>query len=343
MATHELLRVLLANLSTDFATNFEGPTLEEPAGEQGTMENQKDKILLIGASHCKRLFKVLCERGFECIDLTVPGWTPSVQNVEQIVKKLAEMDLAKGYTTVMDILSNTTFRFEQYDGTLSLPFKANGGHHMGGIVRVCGRDVLINTIMSTKDIFGKLPGAKVVLPPLPRYVFGPCCDDEGHCMGSGTPEHISEILESTTGLRKHIQDGLIRAGVTNFVVPDLIQKMVDEKGDYKQMGEKLKLLTSHDNVHLTMEGYNTVADVVVKTLSDQKSAALLSNSGSTGPRAGFYWRGFVSPVGTTRVKYGATTYKQARVGGGKWRGGGHHWNSPPFGAGRGRGGRRGRY
>ena len=345
MATHELLRTLLSNLSTDFGfiANLEGPSLEEPVGQQGTVETKPDKIIIIGASHGKRLYSALSKRNIDCIDLTIPGWAPTAENIEALLVKISELGIVvENCYVVLDVLSNIVFRFEQYDGSLSLPFKSNGVYHMGGKVMVCSREIILNTLSSTKELFLKFPGTKIVTLPIPRFLFAPCCARKGHCAYAGSPSLIAATLESTLGLRKHIQDGLIKAGITNFVVPDLLQQVLNEKSDIKVMGNNLKALTSQDNVHLTPEGYNKIADVIINVIEDKKSAAIFSVSGPVAaPKSGFYWRGFMSPVGTTRAKHGATTYKQARVGGGKWRGGGHHWNEPVGGAALGRGGYRG--
>jgi hypothetical protein len=308
------------------------------------MENHAtQKIIVVGASHCKKLVHAISDHNIDVVDLTVPGWTPTPANIASLSAKLSEVGIESNSIVVIDVLSNSIYRFEQYDGSLSLPFKSNGVHHMGGKVSICGKEAVFNTLLCTKEIFAKIPGFKIVLPPLPRYIFGPCCSDVNHCIDVGKPEYIHQMLESSTGLRKTIQDGLVKTGVTDFSVPDLLQQLLDEKSDTKKMAEKLKGITAQDNVHLTLLGYAKMADVVLKLIEEKRSAAALNVSGpaaASGP--GYYWRGFLSPVGTTRVKHGAQTYKQARFGGGKWRGNAHHWNNP-MGAGRGRGSyRRGR-
>jgi hypothetical protein len=172
-------------------------------------------------------------------------------------------------------------------------------------------------------------------------MYTPCCDDKSHCIGTDTSEFVKATIESTVGLRKHIQDGLIKAGVTDFVVPDLLQQILDEKADFVAMGEKLRPLMCKDGIHMTKIGYEKMADVVLNTIEKCKSAAvsIVSGAGAV-PRPSFFWRGFMSPVGSVRIRQGATTYKQARNGGGKWKGGAQHGGNPNMGAGRGRGGNR---
>jgi hypothetical protein len=349
-ATHELIQALYETLSSDFAfsANYEEFLLKEQAGVQGQVEKMdvSEKVVLIGSSHCARLAKELCDRGVECIDLCTPGWTPTAANVTAMGEKIAEIGIGKECVTVIDILSNITYRYEQFDGSLALPFKANGRYHMGGKVCVCSRDNVVQTLYSSREIFAQVQGRKIVLPPLPRYLYTPCCEDPTHCTGTGTSEHIRDTIESSVGLRKHIQDGLVKSGVTDFSVPDLLQQMLGEKSDFNRMGEKLRPLTSDDSVHLTVAGYARVADIVQKTIESTKDAAEITVPGDVPmPKPGFYWRGFMSPVGSMRVKLGSITYKQNRVGGGgKWKSGHFHRGGPNPGAGQGRGGyRRGFY
>ncbi len=70
--------------------------------------------------------------GKEVIDLTEPGWLPSPDNVFCIVNKVTAMDNVKNDLFVVDLYGNSDFRYEQYYGTMSLPYKSGGKFHMGG-------------------------------------------------------------------------------------------------------------------------------------------------------------------------------------------------------------------
>jgi hypothetical protein len=343
VATHELIHVLFESLANDFAfsANYEDYIHMEQAGQQCNVEQMdiNEKVVLIGASHSRRLCTELASRGLECIDICIPGWTPTPENIELIEKKISEVGIDSGCVAIIDVLSNIVYRYEQYDGTLSLPYKTEGKYHMGGKVSTCTKENIIHTLGTAKGILSHFSGKKIILPPIPRYLFTPCCPAKGHCVGTGTPEHIKGAIESTLGLRKHIQEGLVKAGVTNFTVPDVLQQMLGEKSDFAAMGDKLRTLSDPDGVHLTKEGYAKMADVLVYVIEKSKSAAVNLVTGADAvPKPGYFWRGFKSPVGSMRIRQGAISYKQARMGGGKWKDGAHHWGGPKPGSGRGRGG-----
>jgi hypothetical protein len=64
---------------------------------------------------------------------SVPGWTPTSENLKTVA------DMVEGKANdciafVFDLLSNSAVRFEQFDGSMALPFKSNGTFHLGGRV-----------------------------------------------------------------------------------------------------------------------------------------------------------------------------------------------------------------
>jgi hypothetical protein len=331
VATKELICALLDSLMINFGVpaNLEDMFLEEPATGEGTvtMYEGKRTIIVIGASHCSRLCRDLRMRKWEVIDLSRPGWTPTVSNIQEVEKEIAKLGIFPSVPVVIDVLANVTFRYEQYDGSLALPCKIDGVYHMNGRVQVCDREAVVTTLDRAKGIFKALPGTKVVLTPIPRYLFKSCCDNQDHCTGTGEDAHVHHLLEGTVGLRKHIQDGLIKSGVTNFVVPDMIQRLTGEKTDIPKMADELRKITSQDNVHLTGAGYGTLADVVTATISESCTAPPSVSGPGAVPRPKFFWRGFQSPVGAARCKDKAMSFKMAHsaIGGNtndgsKWRG-----------------------
>jgi hypothetical protein len=324
-ATRELLRALLETLKSDFGCSLdpEDLILGEPFVREGTEDKKchNPTIIVIGASHCARICRELRMRGFDVIDLSVPGWTPTDGNIAKVIYEIGTLENKLDYVAVIDILSNVTYRYEQYDGTLALPCKADGVYHMYGKVQVCGRESVINTIIKAKGIFDALPCNKIVMSPIPRYMFKPCCDNIGHCTETGTDSQVHSLLEGTLGLRKHMQEGLLKAGITKCTVPDSIQRLAGEKSDFVKIAAELKKITSQDNVHLTGSGYCKLSDVIVNVINELHDTAQKNVPGpSTSHSHGYYWRGFKSPVGSERPKK-PLAYKLARHGGGG------HWKA----------------
>jgi hypothetical protein len=82
---------------------------------------------------------------------------------------------------------------------------------------------------------------------------------------------------------------------------------------------------SADRVHFTKHGYEKLAETVVKCCKTQfeksVSAASIVSARPAGTRQKtFYWRGFVSLVGSSRPASRTAAYLAAHPGGGgKWR------------------------
>jgi hypothetical protein len=93
----------------------------------------------------------------------------------------------------------------------------------------------------------------------------------------------------------------------------------------KEKAVGLKHIMSAHGVHFTKHGYEKLAETVVKCCKTQfeksVSAASIVSARRVGTRQKtFYWRGFVSPVGSSRPASRTAAYLAAHPsGGGKWR------------------------
>ncbi len=80
----------------------------------------------------------------------------------------------------------------------------------------------------------------------------------------------------------------------------------------------LRHVTGTDNVHFTREGYENLAAAIHATINTRRcvSAALSNVAGTNaaGKKQQFFWRGFVSPTGSTRPKFTATSYNSSKRG-----------------------------
>jgi hypothetical protein len=132
-ATWELVHVLLDALSTSLHICLLPET--HVSRENMSARNEKDtldRLIVIGASHMKRVVPFLRENGNEVVDLSTPGWIPSPANVAKLLDSVAGTEVGSDTVVVLDLLSNAVYRYAQFDGTLSVPFKSNGKFHMGG-------------------------------------------------------------------------------------------------------------------------------------------------------------------------------------------------------------------
>jgi hypothetical protein len=94
-------------------------------------------IVCIGSSILRQLIPFLQAAGYVVTDLTQPGWIATEDNINILIKKMSELKLEPGFSVILDLVGNCVYRYEQFDGTLALPFKEGGRYHFAGPVSLC--------------------------------------------------------------------------------------------------------------------------------------------------------------------------------------------------------------
>jgi len=323
--TDELIRALFEPLNSNFGVNANPDEiivvreLAEQGGLDLPVEGKPLKVIVMGGSHSKRTVSELRYRGFDVVDLSVPGWVPSESNVAKLLQDLEKINPGVETVAVCDFTSNVVFRYLNL-GVEGMACKMGGRYHMPGAVTTCNKDSLSHFLSSVKVLMEKIPGLKVCVPPLPRYLFVACCDEQGHCEGLGTANYAGGLLEKTLSVRKHMKELLTGLYKDTVVVPELIQKMFPGSKSTSELVKEIEKYSSIDGVHLTSTGYGLVADVIKSTIVEKLSAV---NSVSGGREHGgkpVFWKGFLSLVGSSRPTNNCQRFKTThqRGGGGKW-------------------------
>ena len=101
---------------------------------------------------------------------------------------------------------------------------------------------------------------------------------------------------------------------TRIWVPDIAGTMFPEATTHIKLLEEFRTISGPDGVHLTDEGYRKWADSIITFL---KEKSVLVGRTATKPNS-FFWRGFVSPVGSERPTNHASFHTNRSAGGGKW-------------------------
>jgi hypothetical protein len=333
-ASKELLRTLVDLLQSKFATVansedlFPGePAIEDLGGKEFT------HCILGGGSNMKKIGPLLTDKGIHVTDLTKPGWTPTEANILALAESIRNLPPDFNQPVILDVLGNVTYRYEQLDGTMAMPYKVGGKFHLEGKVCVCGNSVLAELIKKLKPVFdaiSEIGGFLLFLSPLPRYLFNGCCSDAEHCVGVDTSEYIQALLHDILALRAICKNALLKMNVSRFWVPDMVGKMLPACNGIAELSVGFREIAAADGVHFTESGYEKIADTIhtcsknllvknsIPSVLSLSAAAIPVNPGK---QKSYYWRGFISPVGSQRPKNPKTAYLQSHPsGGGKWRG-----------------------
>jgi hypothetical protein len=317
----EVLASLATVLSRDFRIPISIGGIPENAVQAKRDKGRITKLILVGASNLRRTAVHLASQGYEIIDMCTPGWMATPGSIEVLVGKLKVHAGTENFAIILDLFGNSTYRYELYDGSTSLPYKGGGVHHLAGSVHVCDEKIFAKLIEIAGPLFDLWPDClRIVVPPQPRYLFNGCCVDPSHCTNIGKDSYTDKLLGAVIGLRALLKKVLSRRLAGNFRIVDsccAILKAADMQ--IKDRVLALQPLMADDNVHLSSEGYKNCAsniDHAVTFAQARRNTPRLQNRPnflSVSGQKRFHWRGFTSPVGaTSKVSGRASLIKSPR-------------------------------
>jgi hypothetical protein len=226
-ATEELLRILIDTLNRDFSANLNPGTIlaRSWAEKEDTMDLHEEDtaaagmdmhrhIVLLGASNMKKLVPHLILAGYSITDLTVPSWLATPESIDYTISALNSLAIEPGYTVVMELFGNSTYRYRQFDGTMAMPYKTSTGYHMAGNIGTCSDDSFLRTFAALDSIItDSRHGIKIFVPPLPRHLFKGCYDNEKHSTNVGSEGHSLNLLHETMHFRGVLKSALLNLGL----------------------------------------------------------------------------------------------------------------------------------
>jgi hypothetical protein len=253
--------------------------------------------VLIGSSNLKYSKPFFDDPAFTFVDRSVPGWMPTPENISTLRDSVRAFEAEKVSAFVFDLLGNSSVRFEQIDGSTSLPFKSQGKFHLGGNVVVSPADIFKKSITAVIPILlEKKEIPCVVVPPIPRYMFSRCCNDPAHCTNANQSDYCEKLLSGFLQLRNNMIKTFVAAGVTNFKVLDACCTTdCDKTANTQTRITCLKEVTASDGIHFSVDGYRNLA-----RRGQNCIRALLSAPPRPAKRSSHFWRGFKSQLGSKR-------------------------------------------
>jgi hypothetical protein len=222
-----------------------------------------------------------------------------MENIVELTKKLKNIECGESSTLVFDLFGNSSFRFEQFDGSFSMPFKHAGRFHLAGKIVACPLSAYKRILENTAAILTLYQQAKVVIvPPLPRYLFVGCCKQSGHSTNVSDPNHSSTLLSETIGLRNHLKKFTASLGIKRCLVLDsCCIANCPSTANTPTCLEALKKVCAPDGVHFTADGYQNMAGAI---LGGDSQLSVSNRSVKVGKHS-HYWRGFKSTRGSASV------------------------------------------
>jgi len=324
-ANKDLVYALLSQLNAEYLIGFSPGT--DPVRTTKKLLCVKDKIktaILYGNSNVRQCAPALQALGFKVIDRTEIHWDGSEAAAKKITEDVSAHTDITDAAFVFDFLSPVSYRFAQPDGSSAMPVKFSGGFHLLGEVVVAEDSLIRSCIDRLAPALGKMClKPTILIPPLPRFVFGGCCKQRGHAPGSGTVENAKKMIEQLGHVRKVAKTEVQKLGLPNWWIADTLGALGGE-----DPLSNLKTVIAPDNVHFSGSGYAKLGGEIKKCIE------LISKKEETKQVEGikYHWHGFNSLRGAPGPRSTAPASCRGR--------GNHNCRGPKGGAGGGGGGGR---
>ena len=302
-AISELVRALICSVNNSFSTQVDPEVILTREQSQSTDTKHISRVVVLGASIMGHVVPYLAASGVEIVDLSQPGWVPTEKGLADFLQKLGGVP-REGTLYVLDLLSNSTTRFVQYDGSLALPVKGEGGgyHLIGEVTTIDDSMVgrLVTIVSGILKTIGDAP--KVIVPPLPRHFITPCCNHRAHCTNRSGKDYGVGLLGGLTAVRKAMKVALDKCGTQNFWLLDGIGAIsghmpgsIGRPGN-QEILESLATAFGRDGIHLSGSGLQNISRAIIASIKllCKKDTAVPSVAGCKK----YHWRGFNSATGS---------------------------------------------
>jgi hypothetical protein len=228
-------------------------------GGQAAGSSIERNVVVIGASHASRLHVAFKNAGAKAKWLETRNWRPRTAAVDSLI---LEMDKAvaglDNPVLVFTLLDNAYFQTGQVDGSIIPNSKdISGAYHVDGDL-ICGpaetAKKLFTQIVPALKKFPELD--KIVLVPLPRYLWSACCGDVEHATNTRCDGYQEEQLGDLEACQRLWRGLAHRQGIPNLKICNTGRLLADSE------------LWVNDPVHPCQEGYDRVVRYLIQGLAD---------------------------------------------------------------------------
>jgi hypothetical protein len=170
---------------------------------------------------------------------------------------------------------------------------------LAGDVSVCSLNAFQKQVEAMVPILAaKKDSHCVLIPPMPRYLFTPCCANQQHCTNLSDEGYCDKIMLDLIAVRHKLIKILNDLGLKKVRVADSCPVIEQTPADnIKSRLEKLRSVAATDGVHYKSTGYANIVKHCVTCFSVLDSRSM--HSITVKKHLTHYWRGFKSPVGAS--------------------------------------------
>jgi hypothetical protein len=247
-------------------------------------------FLIIGSSHAGKLGSALRKAGHHADVIYESNWRAVKANVTEMAERVREkLERTRMDTVVFCILDNSVYYCMDDNGDLIPPQRDKAGKfHIHGELVLSSRSAQQVLFGSIQELLDAAKGRNIiVLSPLPRYVSGGCCDNDGHVANRRRPGFEANLNRELKDVAERLRDYLFTTG-------QKLIKVLDPAVSWR--GKNKEQLWGDDVVHPKEEAYKLMAEGVISINIGMESGA------KKRARTNSIETGFAGP-GTTLNRY----------------------------------------
>jgi hypothetical protein len=188
----------------------------------------------------------------------------------------AVLELKDELTVVIyHLYDNTAFRSGTENGDLLMckPDR-QGRYHVPGDVQTLPRELMSALVeVSMQALTAGYPDLRLILTPLPRYLFRACCGNDLHCVNGNDEDFGTQQLNSLKGLWKEVRDTVCDSACKGAITINPVWAIAGE--DVLDTEEQEKILaecwSGPDPVHMDSNGYFKLAAGLMRVVRKQQT------------------------------------------------------------------------
>jgi hypothetical protein len=256
-----IINALLTNLSEKLKLNINcDPSTNRTAPVTNSIKECLE-LVLIGGSHTGKIHKEMLESGKRSAFVEVPNYMTSKVHAGKISEGLKNLSIGNDTVLMVQVFDSGLYMVAPDEGGLIPNCKCvDGSYHMDGDLVLLLKDMQYDLF---KQLDGELQNHKgkpiIFVAPLPRYLERGCCQEPDHMKNRAEPDFGKKLEEGVFAVMRNIKNSAFRHGYKRCVTLSAWGKV-----------RKLESLWS-DAVHLTEEGYKTLAKSIVEAMEELKT------------------------------------------------------------------------
>jgi hypothetical protein len=198
--------------------------------------------------------------GGHVVDISVPGWRLSAENVESMIRDLQSVlkEEYSGETLILyHLFDNSTYLSYGADGARQLPVKQSDGkyHIPGRLVYVDRQGFRELFTMALPLLRAGKDNTKLLLTPLIRYAIESCCSNAGHITNKREANYGAALGEAMSNVAEWLQDMAFTRRICNFAVVNA--------NDLLRAGSTPVNFWTEGPVHMNAKGYTPLSAALV--------------------------------------------------------------------------------